>query len=195
MKRKIVPLLKISNSSSIYFDFEKRVPFVQNFVGPYTEAAGKSYSYLNTFFLSITILIVTGVFGWVWDTFIEIPAFFSVMVFTIIGIIAGKAMIKILLLNSMGSSSYKKISKKDIKRTLKQKQGFIVLNITLWGFGIAVIVGSFISLIKSKLDGEGAFMLTLGWFVIIVLKSFHPQKGIKAIRILKKQLKEGVFDD
>lgn len=195
MKEKIVPLLKISTSSSIYFDFEKEVSFIQNFVGSHTEAEGKSYSYLKTILLSFVILLIAGAFGWLWDSFVRISAIFSVMVFTIIGITVGKAVIRIMLLNSMGSRSYKKINKEDIRRVLKQRQGFIVLNITLWLFGVAVVVGSLISLIMDKINGEGPFMLALGWFVVIVLKSLHPQKGLKAIKILKKQMKEGNFDD
>lgn len=195
MKEKIVPLLKISTSSSIYFDFEEEVPFIQNFVGSHTEAEGKSYSYLKTILLSFVILLIAGAFGWLWDSFVRISAIFSVMVFTIIGITVGKAVIRIMLLNSMGSRSYKKINKEDIRRVLKQRQGFIVLNITLWLFGVAVVVGSLISLIMDKINGEGSFMLALGWFVVIVLKSLHPQKGLKAIKILKKQMKEGNFDD
>jgi hypothetical protein len=195
MKEKIVPLLKISTSSSIYFDFEEEVPFIQNFVGSHTESEGKSYSYLKTILLSFVILLIAGAFGWLWDSFVRISVIFSVMVFTIIGIIVGKAVIRIMLLNSMGSRSYKKINKEDIRRVLKQRQGFIVLNITLWLFGVAVVVGSLISLIMDKINGEGSFMLALGWFVVIVLKSLHPQKGLKAIKILKKQMKEGNFDD
>lgn len=195
MKEKIVPLLKILTSSSIYFDFEEEVPFIQNFVGSHTEAEGKSYSYLKTILLSFVILLIAGAFGWLWDSFVRISAIFSVMVFTIIGITVGKAIIRIMLLNSMGSRSYKKINKEDIRRVLKQRQGFIVLNITLWLFGVAVVVGSLISLIMDKINGEGSFMLALGWFVVIVLKSLHPQKGLKAIKILKKQMKEGNFDD
>lgn len=195
MKEKIVPLLKISTSSSIYFDFEEEVPFIQNFVGSHTEAEGKSYSYLKTILLSFVILLIAGAFGWLWDSFVRISAIFSVMVFTIIGITVGKAVIRIMLLNSMGSRSYKKINKEDIRRVLKQRQGFIVLNMTLWLFGVAVVVGSLISLIMDKINGEGSFMLALGWFVVIVLKSLHPQKGLKAIKILKKQMKEGNFDD
>lgn len=195
MKEKIVPLLKISTSSSIYFDFEEEVPFIQNFVGSHTESEGKSYSYLKTILLSFVIFLIAGAFGWLWDSFVRISVIFSVMVFTIIGIIVGKAVIRIMLLNSMGSRSYKKINKEDIRRVLKQRQGFIVLNITLWLFGVAVVVGSLISLIMDKINGEGSFMLALGWFVVIVLKSLHPQKGLKAIKILKKQMKEGNFDD
>lgn len=195
MKEKIVPLLKISTSSSIYFDFEKGVPFIQNFVGPHTEAEGKSYSYLKTLLLSFIILIFGGAFGWVWDSFVRISVIFSVIVFTLIGIIVGKVIIRIMLLNSMGSRSYKKINKEDIRRVLKQRQGFIVLNITLWLFGAAVVVGSLMSLIMDEINGEGLFMLALGWFVVIVLKSLHPQKGLKALNILKKQMKEGNFDD
>lgn len=195
MKEKIVPLLKISTSSSIYFDFEEEVPFIQNFVRSHTEAEGKSYSYLKTILLSFVILLIAGAFGWLWDSFVRISAIFSVMVFTIIGITVGKAVIRIMLLNSMGSRSYKKINKEDIRRVLKQRQGFIVLNMTLWLFGVAVVVGSLISLIMDKINGEGSFMLALGWFVVIVLKSLHPQKGLKAIKILKKQMKEGNFDD
>lgn len=195
MKEKIVPLLKISTSSSIYFDFEEEVPFIQNFVGSHTEAEGKSYSYLKTILLSFVILLIAGAFGWLWDSFVRISAIFSVMVFTIIGITVGKAVIRIMLLNSMGSRSYKKINKEDIRRVLKQRQGFIVLNMTVWLFGVAVVVGSLISLIMDKINGEGSFMLALGWFVVIVLKSLHPQKGLKATKILKKQMKEGNFDD
>lgn len=195
MKEKIVPLLKISTSSSIYFDCEKEAPFIQNFVGPHTESSGKSYSYLNTFLLNFVLLIFAGAFGWTWDKFVKIPVIFSVIVFTIIGIMAGKVFVKVMLLNSMGSRSYKKINKEDIRRVLKQRQGFVVLNITLWIFGASVIVGSLISLMMDKLDGESSVMLALGWFVIVVLKSFHPQKGIKALKILKQQMKEGNFDD
>lgn len=195
MKEKIVPLLKISTSSSIYFDFEEEVPFIQNFVGSHTEAAGKSYSHLNTFLLSFIILIFAGAFGWVWDSFVKIPVIISIIVFTIIGIVIGKTIFRIMVSNSMGSRNYEKINQENIRRVLKQRQGFIVLNITLWVFGIAVIVGSLIALMMGKIDGEASFMLALGWFVIVVLKSFHPQKGLKAIKILKRQLKEGIFND
>lgn len=51
-KKKIVPLLKISGDSSIYFDFEKSNPYVQHFKGADTETSGKSYSKSRSFWTS-----------------------------------------------------------------------------------------------------------------------------------------------
>lgn len=53
MKNKTVPLLKIANDKSIYFDLSTHELFIQEFVGPYTEKAGKSYSKSNTWAASM----------------------------------------------------------------------------------------------------------------------------------------------
>ena len=192
---KIIPLLKISKSSSIYFDFERKIPFIQNFGGSHTEASGKSYSYLNTFLLSIGLLALTGILGWVWDSFIKVPIIVSLVAFTILGIVAGKLFFRIMVVNSMRNRSYEKINKRVVQAVFKQRQNFIVLNMTLWIFAIGVIMGSLIMLINQKASGKGFLILAISWFVVIVLKSFHPQKGLKAIKILKRQLKEGIFND
>ena len=95
----------------------------------------------------------------------------------------------------MRNRSYEKINKRDIQAVFKQRQNFIVLNMTLWIFGIGVIMGSLIILINQKASGKSFLILAISWFVVILLKSFYPQKGLKAIKILKKQMKEGNFDD
>ncbi len=195
MKEKTVPLLKISSSSSIYFDFKKQTLFIQNFGGSHTEESGKSYSYFNTIWLSFGILVSAVVFGWVWDFYIKVPVIVSLIVFTVLGILTGKIFIKIMVKNSMRSRSYEDIDKNSIQKILKQRQGFVVLSLTLWIFAIAVTIGSLIALTMGKIDGESSFMLSLGWFVVSLLKSFHPQLGIKAIKIIKKQSKEGNFND
>lgn len=195
VKKQKVPLLKISNSSSIYFDFGKKAPYIQDFDGSHTEKAGKSYSYLNTFLLSFGILAFSSIFGIIWDFYVTLPVMISIAIFSVLGFIVGKFFIKIMITNSMSSSSYGNIKQKEINKVLKQRQTFIILNLTLWIFSISVMVGILISLSIGNIHGKSSFMLSLGWFVIIALKSFHPQKALKAIKILKKQLKEGKFDD
>lgn len=49
---------------------------------------------------------------------------------------------------------------------------------------------------NNALKSTDFFMTLAGIFVFILIKkSVHPYQGIKARRILKKQMKEGKFND
>lgn len=53
MKNKTAPLLKIGTDKSIYFDLSTHEIFIQEFTGPFTEKAGKSYSKSNTWMIGM----------------------------------------------------------------------------------------------------------------------------------------------
>lgn len=84
----------------------------------------------------------------------------------------------------------KRISKKSVRNGR-------VLNSTVVFFVLFSVIGTLISLSFSQ-QGFSKFLFynTLSVFVIVgIITSSHPNRMIKAGKKLKKQMKEGNFDD
>lgn len=194
MKKQRVPLLKISGDSSIYFDFDENSAYIQHFKGPFTEKAGKNYSFSGTFWLGQSILVGTAILGSVLDSIFEFPVLISIIIAIATGVICAKVFIKVMIVNSLSERDYRELSKKELLRAISNPNRFWVLWLTELGF---IVVTSFVVLFlltQEFISGKEFIMLGLSSFVIISLHdAVHPRLMLKARKILKKQLKEGKF--
>lgn len=194
--RKSVPLLKISSNSSIYFDFEKEKPYIQYFDGPYTEKARGDYSKSNTFWLGQIVSGIVAFLSFIINALFTLPVVLSIAVAIFVGYVAGWLVGKIMVANSLRERDYKKITKEEITKCISEAHRFWVLRITEIVFAIGVFLGILLALLYGEIRGKYFLMLMLGVFVIKLLNySVHPRLMLKARKILKKQLKEGKFDD
>lgn len=197
MKKTIVPLVKISGDSSIYFDFEKHVPYIQHFGGRFTEAGGaKSYSYINTFGLSYLLMLLVGISGTILNIFIIIPPLFGIIFALLLGIALGKIFIKIIVFNSMNEREYRPLTNREIKKVIENGKSARVLRVVIILMGLGLCLATIIYLSEERFYAKDFIMFVMASFIISSINAIgQPGKVLKAIKILKKQLKEGKFDD
>jgi quinol-cytochrome oxidoreductase complex cytochrome b subunit len=195
-KKKLVPLVKISGDASIYYDFEKNVPYIQHFKGSFTESAGNSYSKGGTFWLGQAILGGTAFLGMVLDAIFKFPVVISVVIAIFLGLVLGNLFIKITITNSLGEKEYRKITKEEVSRSISNSKSFWVLRIAVVFMVLGLLLMLFIQISNNKFKGKDFIILTIGIFAVVgITEAVHPKQGLKARKILKKQLKEGKFDD
>ncbi|GAB2025560.1 hypothetical protein [Lactovum odontotermitis] len=193
---KSVPLLKISKNSSIYFDFEKNVPYIQKFKGFLTEEEGYSYSKMDTFFGGYVVMGGIAILGKVLDIFFQFPVILSIVFAVVIGISVGKIIVRVIVNGSFEYREYEKISLIEIKKAVNNNKNLWILRLTKWLMYLLIIVVIFSQLSEVTMSGK-EFVLIIGLFGITVFieNSIHPSKALRAIKILKKQLKEGKYNE
>lgn len=195
-KNKTVPLLKISGDSSIYFDFEKNTPYVQHFIGEFTEKTGKEYSRGKTFWISQALLGGVVALSFFLDKIFTFPVLVSLLIAILSGYLLATIFVKIALTNSFGQRDYRMLTNKEIGAAISNSQNFWVLILVELFIVLSTSILTMISLMYSSLKSTNFFMISGGIFVFILIKkSIHPYQGIKARKILKKQMKEGKFHD
>ncbi|MFK4964778.1 MULTISPECIES: hypothetical protein [Lactococcus] len=186
-------LVKNSGESSLGFDFENNVPYIQRYKA---KKVVKSYSYSNTFFLSYLFLGLVGFMGIFLDYFFKFPVLISLIISILIGISLGKTVVYLTVIKLLGEKKYCKIDKKQIEKAIKNKSNLWGLRIVKWFIIVLFIIFSLMLFDKSIMAGGDFIAIILGVFGVTYIETaIHPSKGIKAIKILKKQLKEGKFDD
>lgn len=196
MKKKKVPLLKISGDSSIYFDFKKNVPYIQRFVGPYTEKSMGRYSKSTTFWLGQALLGFSALFGIILDAIFTFPVLISIILLLFFGVVGSKIFVRIIITNSLGRREYCCFKKKEIQKAISKPSRFWVLWLTELFCSIGLIFAIMITLSENSLSGRGFIMFGISFFTIPLLHfSVHPRLMLKARKILKKQLKEGKYDE
>ncbi|WP_459790274.1 hypothetical protein [Lactococcus garvieae] len=100
------------------------------------------------------------------------------------------------MIKLLGEKKYCKIDKKQIEKAIKNKSNLWGLRIVKWFIIVLFIIFSLMLFDKSIMAGGDFIAIILGVFGVTYIETaIHPSKGIKAIKILKKQLKEGNFDD
>lgn len=198
MKKKLAtPLVLKDNSTSLYFDFEDEMLYEVKFKGALTSAfSGNQKS--NTFFLSLIIIyLIAPVSLLLLNQFVFQNKLISLLVTYLLGASMGYFLVKLVISEIREKSKFtpsamelKSISKKTVRNGR-------VLNSTVIFFVLFSIIGTLISLNFSQ-QGFSKFLFynTLSVFVIVgIITSSHPNRMIKAGKILKKQMKEGNFDD
>ena len=190
---KIVPLLKISQSSSIYFDFDKEVPYIQTFRGYAIKARESSKN--DTFWLTWLIIGGANLIGIVLDQLFKLPILFSIILALILGAIISKVFTKVCITNSLGDREYNVIPLEDIKNTILTINKIRLIWATYIFLIIGYILMSIILISGGSFKGKDFIMFILGSFAITFLHDIRPRLILKAIKILKKQMKEGKFDD
>ncbi|MEQ6207111.1 hypothetical protein IGK38_000292 [Enterococcus pernyi] len=195
-KKKIIPLLKISGNSSIYFDFEKSTPYVQHFKGAYTETAGKSYSKSRTFWTSQVLMVGMVTFGTILDRLLIFPVLVSLLLVWCLGYVLAHVFIGIMITNSLGEKEYRNFSPNEIQGVVSNSPKFWILLFVEFLLTIGILFVSIISIFDHMLKGEDFIELLFGVFSLASLRKIVPPiLGIKAGGILKKQIKEGKFHD
>ncbi|MCT0078122.1 hypothetical protein [Lactococcus lactis] len=198
MKKKLAtPLVLKDNSTSIYFDFEDEMLYEVKFKGALTSAfSGNQKS--NTFFLSLIIIyLIAPVSLLLLNQFVFQNKLISLLVTYLLGGGIGYFLVKLVMSEikeklkvTPSAIELKRISKKSVRNGR-------VLNSTVVFFVLFSVIGTLISLSFSQ-QGFSKFLFynTLSIFVIVgIITSSHPNRMIKAGKKLKKQMKEGNFDD
>ena len=192
-KGKVPVLHKQDKKSSIYFDFDKGVPYIQILKGYAIKTRG--YSRNDTFWLTWTIIGGTSLIGIVLDHLFKFPILFSIILALSLGTVISKIYTKLYITNSLGDREYKIIPLEDIKNAILTINKIRLI----WGAYIFLIIGyilmSIISISGDTFKGKDFVMFILGGFAITFLHDTRPRLILKAIKILKQQLKEGKYND
>lgn len=197
MKNKTVPLLKISSDQSIYFDLSTHELFIQEFIGPYTEKSGNSYSKSQTWGISAFIgMFLIPLIAKQFNLISLVPNYINILCISGVGFLMGKLLSVYLIDRSKGQCIEKKITKKDVQKILNNSSNSRILVATellfILGYSIFLIILPFIG--KTSVKGIiGMFALCFG--VSGIHYSVHPLAQQKAFRILKKQMKAGMYDE
>lgn len=181
-------LVKDSRISSIGFDFEKNRPYIQMY-----KKKRKPSSYSTTFFLSNFFL---GFIGITIEYFFEFPVLISLILATLTGIVTGKLTVYLTVTKSFGEKNYDKVEKRQIEHAIKNKNNLQGLRIAKWCLVSLLVLYSLIMLLGQSEMPEGNFIATimLVFGVTYIEVAVHPGRGIRAIEILNRQLKEGRLD-
>ncbi len=197
MKKSLASLLKKTETSGIYFDFDKNRPYIQYFKSPTSENDKEvAYSYSVTFWLSQILMGVVSILGIILDGFVHFPVFLSIIFSLTLGGATGKILVKIIILKFIGRSEYIEIEKQDIVQIISKGKEFWILRLTeiflYWG----IILVSMICLSQGLFSGKDFIMFIIAAFSVTALHDIaQPKLMLKARKILKNQLKEGKFDD
>ncbi|MBO0466065.1 hypothetical protein JZO73_00785 [Enterococcus plantarum] len=197
MKNKSVALLKIDTDKSVYFDLSKRKLFIQEFIGPYTEKSGKSYSKSQTWGISAFIgMFLIPLIAKQFNLISLVPNYINILCISGVGFLMGKLLTVYLIDRSKGQYIEKKFTKKDVQKILNNSSNLRILAVTellfIFGYSIFLIILPFIE--KTSVKGIiGIFALCFA--VSGIHFSAHPFAQQKAFRILKKQMKAGMYDE
>ncbi|GAB2025556.1 hypothetical protein [Lactovum odontotermitis] len=174
----------------------KHTPYIQHFVGPYTESAGATYSRSNTFWLGQLILPGAAIAGIFLDSLFKFPVMVGIVLAVILGCSLGEVFIKIMLTNSLGEREYRQLTQAEIKRAISNSKAFWIMLLVEGILVSGIVFVSLISLSENTFKGKDFVMFIVGTFGTVALhNSIYPHRGLKARKILKKQLKEGKYND
>lgn len=193
MSKKVAPMYKISTTSSIYFDFNKKKLYVQNFGGPFSH---NDYSKSNTFWGGQALICSVTVLGLALDKYFIFPVITSLLCSAILGISIGKILSKIMTNISLRQREYKRFTREKvieiIKRTRKTAWTMRLFLIFLY---ISTFISILIYILNYEMNGKNVIIVAMSFFLIVVIQDImSPRLAFKALKILKKQLKAGKFD-
>lgn len=187
-----VPLLRKSPKESIYFDFDNKRLFIQEFTGKHEEYSKSLVWLLGMLGASLIIPFLSKKL----EFMSIIPPSINYFLFSLVGYGTAK-IVNLMIINKIkGERIYENFDAKQVKKILDNKDN---LNIIWWTQLMLIIgyaIGFFICLLTESLAIDMAIIVTADCFVVILLQdSVRPFASKKAIRILKKQMKEGKFND
>ncbi|MFK4568343.1 hypothetical protein [Enterococcus sp. UD-01] len=197
MKNKVAPLLKIDSDKSIYFDLSTRELFIQEFIGLFTEKASRSYSKSNTWITSMVggILLIP-LLAKQFNFISFVPIYLTVICISGVSWFLGKILASFLVEKSKGSIVKREFKKEEVKKVLKNSKNLIPLAWIERLFFIGYIIFLLLSFSMENISTKIVVELILFCFGIGLLHySVHPLIQQKAFRILKKQMKEGKYDE
>lgn len=197
MKNKVAPLLKITSDKSIYFDLSTHELFIQEFTGPFTEKAGRSYSKSNTWITAMVggMLLIPLLAKQL--QFISVmPIYLTVICISGASWFLGKFLANFLVEKSKGTIVKRTFKKEEVEKVLKNSKNLIPLAWIERLFFVGYILFLVYSLSMENISTKIVIELVLFCFGIGLLHySVHPLIQQKAFRILKKQMKAGMYDE
>ncbi|OJG56180.1 hypothetical protein RV06_GL000296 [Enterococcus haemoperoxidus] len=182
---------------SIYFDLSTRELFIQEFIGPFTEKTGSSYSKSQTWGISAFIgMFLIPLIAKQFNLVSLVPNYINILCISGVGFLMGKLLTVYLIDRSKGQYIEKKFTKKDVQKILSNLSNLRILAITelifIFGYSIFLAILPTIENISLKAT-IGVFLLCFS--VSGIHFSAHPFAQQKAFRILKKQIKAGKYDE
>ena len=196
MKKLPLDLGIISENKAVKFDFRTQTTYIENFEIVGTQKKGDKYSKANTFWLTMVLISVISLVGFILDRLFIIPPVIGFICASIIGIAPVKIALKRISKRSF-VKSYDEVSKEDVVNVLKSgTRHFWGLLVTNWIISMCLVLLFIIAVSESKMQGKFFITIILGMvFVTFIETTVRPKQSIKARKILRKQLKEGKFDD
>lgn len=197
MKNKVAPLLKITSDKSIYFDLSTHELFIQEFVGPFTEKAGRSYSKSNTWLTGMVGgMLIVPLLAKQFNFISFMPIYLTVICISGASWFLGKFLANFLVEKSKGSIVKRTFKKEEVEKVLENSKNVIPLawieRLCFVGYTIFFLFSLSMENISTKIVIE----IILFCFGIGLLHySVHPLIQQKALRILKKQMKAGKYDE
>ena len=197
MKNKTVPLLKIDTDKSIYFDMTTQRLFIQEFVGPFIEKAGTSYSKSNTWIASMVGgMLVIPLIADHFETLPFLRPSLRVLLLFGVGWSLGIIVNMFLVDKSKGKKFKKRFNRSEVEAILRNSKNLKILVWTqfifLSGYAFFFLISFWIDNLSSK---NALLVLLVGFVTSLLHFSTHPFAQRKAFRIIKKQLKEGKYDE
>lgn len=188
-----VPLIhKQSERISIYFDFEKNVPYVQHLQG--RAVKNEQYSSSDTYWLTWIFIGSASVLGLILDAIFSFPSLISIILSIALGTVLAKIVIRKYVSKSLGKREYKVFAKNEVVKLVPNvKRFWLIKGVYIFSIlGLLFVI--MLQLSHNEFRGQDFIMFIFGSFGIVFLHDTeNPRKASKARKILKKQLKEGKF--
>ena len=183
---------------SIMFDFIENRPYIEYFEikGGNEEKTGYEYSHSNTFWLGLILMSVTNVMGLFLDKILTINPIIGSVVSVGTAILFMELILNFLKKKITHNQKEYRVTKNDIYRALQHGKKIWVLRLT----NCLLILGLFLAIIiiisSNKMSGKDFIMINLLVSVVTFIQgTTHPNRVMKARKILKKQLKAEIFSD
>ncbi|MCJ1976683.1 hypothetical protein [Pseudolactococcus paracarnosus] len=184
---------------SIIFDFIENRPYIEYFEikGGNEEKTGYDYSHPNTFWLGLLLMSVTNVMGVFLDKILTINPIIGTIVSVGSAIFFIELILKFLKNKIIHNQKEYRVTKYDISRVLQQgTKKYWVLWLTDCLLVLGLVLAIIIIFSSNKMSGKDFIMINLLVSVVTFFQgTIHPNKVIKARRILKKQLKAGKYNE
>lgn len=196
-KDKTVPLLKVDTDKSIYFDLSTHKLFIQEFVGPFIEKSGESNLQSNIWIISMVGgMLIIPLLAKQFQIIPFLPIYLMVLLIFGVGWFIGIILNILLVEKSKGKKTIKDFKKEEVQMILKNSINLRLLEwvqITfLGGYTVFFLYSILLDNLSSK---NGILIFLVGFITSLMHYSVHPFAQRRALRILKKQLKEGNYDE
>lgn len=196
-KVKTVPLLKVGTDKSIYFNLSTHRLFIQEFVGPFIEKSGESKLQSNIWRISMVGgMLILPLLAKQFQILPFLPIYLMVLLIFGVGWFIGFILNILLVEKSKGKRTIKEFKKEEIQTILKNSSNLRLLECTQITFFVGYTVFFLYSTLLDNLSSKNGILIFLvGFLTSLMHYSVHPFAQRKAYRILKKQLKEGKYDE
>ncbi|GAB2025555.1 hypothetical protein [Lactovum odontotermitis] len=196
-KFEMTPLVLKNSSTSIYFNFGDGKLYEVKFAGALIQVFSGNQK-TNTFLLSLLIIyVIAPVTIFSLNQFILRNRLISFVLAVVLGLAIGYFLVKIVL-SEIVTRKQVLLSKLEIEKIYKRAiRGGRLLNLTLI-FCIFFLIISLLVALSSSKQGFSKLIFyngASGFVISAIVFSSHPSHMIKGGKILKRQLKEGKFDD